>query len=283
MPELPEVHTTVEGLRQKILGQTITDVWSDFHIKTAHGERQNLKNKSHYAFFKKNALGAKIKNIERMGKNILIQLSNQHTIVVHMKMTGCLMYDVSDKFVHLVLQLSQGKNLVLSDVRKFASVSIVETSKLLGHERLNTLGPDALKISVKEFEKRLRSKKNWPIKSALLDQTIVAGIGNIYSDEMLFATSVHPLSSAGKIPSPKYAELHKAMKRILLFSIKHGGDSKSDYRNAFGEKGGFQNFHQVYGKKGEPCPKKTCAGIIQRTVVKGRSSHFCPKHQILYV
>lgn len=282
MPELPEVHTTIEGLKRKVLGQTITDVWSDFHIKTAHGERQNLKNKKHYAFFKKVATGAKIKNIERMGKNILIQLSNQHTIVVHMKMTGCLMYNVSDPFVHLKLKLSGGKNLVLSDVRKFASVSIVETNKLQEHERLETLGPDALKISPKEFEKRLRPKKNWPIKSALLDQTIVAGIGNIYSDEMLFATSIHPLSSVDKIPSPKYTELHKAMRRILLFSIKHGGDSKSDYRNAFGEKGGFQNFHQVYGKKGQPCPKKACAGIIARIVVKGRSSHFCPKHQKMY-
>lgn len=279
MPELPEVHTTIEGLKKKVLGQTITDVWSDFHIKTAHREKQNLKNKKHYVLFKKFATGAKIKSLERMGKNILIHLSSHHTIVVHMKMTGCLMYDVSDKFVHLVLKLSHGKNLVLSDVRKFASVSIIKTAKIKDHERLDTLGPDALKISPKEFEKRLKLKKNWPIKSAILDQTIVAGIGNIYSDEMLFAAGIHPLSSAGKIPSPKYAELHTAMRKILLFSIKHGGDSKSDYRNAFGEKGGFQNFHQVYGKKGAPCPKNACAGIIERIVVKGRSSHFCPRHQ----
>lgn len=279
MPELPEVHTTIEGLKKKILGRTIKAVWSDFHIKTAHSQRQNLKNKNHYALFKKIAVGAKIKNLTRMGKNILIHLANQHTMVVHMKLTGCLMYDVSDRFVHLKIKLDNGKDLVLSDVRKFASVSIIETPKLQEHERLDTLGPDALKISSEEFGQRLRLKKNWPIKSALLDQMVVAGIGNIYSDEMLFASSVHPLSLADKIPASKYAELYKTMRKILLFSIKHGGDSKSDYRNAFGEKGGFQNFHQAYGKKGQPCPKVGCPGIIARLVIKGRSAHFCPKHQ----
>jgi formamidopyrimidine-DNA glycosylase len=124
--------------------------------------------------------------------------------------------------------------------------------------------------------------KNIPIKSALLDQTAIAGIGNIYSDEILWQTSIHPLSSAGQIPKAKFAEIFKAMQTILKFSIKVGGDSKSDYRNAFGGKGGFQNFHQVYGKKGLQCPKNRCSGIIERTVIKGRSSHFCPKHQIKY-
>lgn len=115
-----------------------------------------------------------------------------------------------------------------------------------------------------------------------MDQKIIAGLGNIYSDEILWESSVHPLSSADKIPKAKLQKMHSIMQKILAFSIKHGGDSKSDYRNAFGEKGGFQNFHKVYGRKGQKCPKPTCGGIIERKMVRGRSAHFCPKHQIIY-
>ena len=290
MPELPEVHTTVEGLKGLVIGKTITDVWSDFHMETAHGHRNNLKNKKHYENFKKTVEGAKIKSVERRGKNILINLNNGHTIVVHMKMTGHLMYGATDKFVHLIFKLKnarstgsgQAKDLVLSDMRKFASVCLVRSEKLGEHEGLKNLGLDALKISLQDFKEKIKRKKNWPIKSALMDQTILAGIGNIYSDEMLWVSGVHPLSRASKVSSKKLAQIFEAMQKILRFSIKHGGDSKSDYRNVFGEKGGFQDFHKAYGRKGEVCSKPGCRGIIQRIVVRGRSAHFCSKHQNLH-
>lgn len=282
MPELPEVHTTVEGLKRVIVGKTIEGVWSDFHVGTAHGQRQTIKNKKYFEKFKRITKGAKIKSVERRGKNILIGLNNGQTIVVHMKMTGHLMYGATDKFVHLIFKLKNSKDLVLSDMRKFASVSIIKTEKLNEHESLAPLGPDALKIKEKDFRERIKQKKNWPIKSALLDQSVVAGIGNIYSDETLWETGIHPLSRPAKIPDKKFGEMFETSQKIMLFSIKHGGDSKSDYRNAFGEKGGFQDFHKVYGKKKEKCPKKNCGGIIERMVVKGRSAHFCPRHQKLY-
>ncbi len=303
MPELPEVHTTVEGIKKVAVGKTIKSVWSDFHIGTSHGERQTIKNKKYFEAFKKKVLGAKIISSERRGKNILVNLNNGFTFIIHMKMTGHVMYgkyefknkkwipvedgplqDPYNRFIHFVCTLSDDKHLVLSDTRKFASITIAETKNLQLHESIKTLGWEALdpKLKPEKFIEIIKTRKNMPIKSALLDQSGIAGIGNIYSDEILWKISVHPLSKAASIPNKKLLEMYKFMKEILKFSIKHGGDSKSDYRNIFGEKGGFQNFHKAYGKKNKKCPKKSCQGIIQRIVVKGRSSHFCPVHQKLY-
>src|SRR3990167_5848236 len=299
MPELPEVHTTVEGLKKLVINKMIRDVWSDFHVGTAVGARQTIKNRKYFDKFRKIVMGAKIKSLERRGKNILIHLSNKHTIVVHMKMTGHLMVgkykykkwvaiekgplqDSFNKFIHLVFSLSNKRHLVLSDMRKFASITIFKTEELHKHETLAELGPDPLdpNFSAEKFFEIIHSKKNTPIKSSLLDQSAVSGIGNIYSDEILWETGVHPFSKADKIPEKKLIEIFGVAQKILRFSIKHGGDSKSDYRNAFGEKGRFQNFHKAYGKKDQKCQKKNCLGIIQRTMIRGRSAHFCPKHQI---
>lgn len=294
MPELPEVHTTVEGLKKVIIGKTIKDVWSDFYVGAKYKDRQNIKNKKYFLKYKKIVKGAKIKSLDRRGKNILINLNPStnsgqanYTIVIHMKMTGHLMvknYEKEVKYIHLDFSFSNGKHLVLSDMRKFASVTISKTDELHLHDTVGKLGPDPLdpKFNATKFFDIIHSKKETPIKSALLDQNAISGIGNIYSDEILWQTSIHPLSKAGKIPEKKFAEIFRVMQKILRFSIKHGGDSKSDYRNAFGEKGGFQNFHKVYGKKGVKCPKNKCSGIIERTIVRGRSTHFCPKHQITY-
>jgi formamidopyrimidine-DNA glycosylase len=287
MPELPEVHTTVEGLKKVIIGKTIKEVWSDFYIGARYKNEQNIKNKKYFINFKKIVKGAKIKSLERMGKNILIHLNNGYTIVVHMKMTGCLMYKKdlsSEKYIHLYFPLSDKNYLVLADMRKFASVTISKTDEMHLHNTVGKLGPDPLgsKFNGQKLFESIHNKKGAPIKSALLDQSAIAGIGNIYSDEILWQTSIHPLSRADQIPEKKFGEIFKAMQKILRFSIKHGGDSKSDYRNAFGEKGGFQNFHKVYGRKGKKCPKPKCLGIIERMVVRGRSAHFCPKHQIKY-
>lgn len=336
MPELPEVHTTVAGIKKEVVGKKIKEVWSDFHVATAHGHRENLKNKKHYKIFVESVAGAKIVDAERKGKNILIHLNNDSTIVVHMKMTGHLMVgkyklmkapppapspkemgfkrkklsveregagpgrsyeqwqaleegplqDPYNRFIHFALSLSDGRSLVLSDTRKFASVYITKTQELHAHEHLSKIGPDPFDLSQNEFvtliQKAASSKKTAPIKSILMDQSVIAGIGNIYSDEILFEVGVHPESVASKVPTDLIKAMYKSMIKILAFSIKHGGDSKSDYRNIYGEKGGFQNFHKVYGKRGKKCAKKGCSGIISRIVVRGRSSHFCPIHQKIY-
>lgn len=290
MPELPEVHTTVEGLKTVVLNRTIKDVWSDFHIGSTHKNNKTIKNKKYFEFFKKKVIGQKIKSLDRKGKYILINLSGdqteEQTIIVHMKMTGCLMYkkNLDEKYTHLVFTLDKSDYLILSDLRKFASVSLIPSTKILSHPNIGKLGPDPLdpKFNSQKLYDIIHRQKNVPIKSALLNQNALAGIGNIYSDEILWKTGIHPLSLADRIPLKKFGEIFRVMQKILKFSIKHGGDSKSDYRNAFGEKGGFQNFHKVYGKKKEKCQRKGCGGIIERLVVRGRSAHFCPKHQKIY-
>jgi len=232
--------------------------------------------------------------LERRGKNILINLNPskisgqvKYTIIIHMKMTGHLMvenYEKENKYIHLYFLLSNKKNLVLSDMRKFASVTISKTEEIHLHDVIGKLGPDPLdlKFNAKILFEIMRRKKGMPIKSALLDQTAISGIGNIYSDEILWQSGIHPLSKTDKIPKKKFPEIFKAMQKILKFSIRHGGDSKSDYRNAFGGKGEFQNFHKAYGRKNQKCPKSKCSGIIKRMVIRGRSAYFCPKHQIKY-
>ncbi|MBN2093985.1 MAG: bifunctional DNA-formamidopyrimidine glycosylase/DNA-(apurinic or apyrimidinic site) lyase [Candidatus Zambryskibacteria bacterium] len=283
MPELPEVHTTVKGLKKFIIGKTIKSVWSDFHIGAKYNNKENIKNESYLKKFKELVEGTRIKSAERIGKNILIHLNNKHSIIIHMKMTGNLVYDKEVKFVHLKFTLSNNKKLILSDMRKFASITISPTIELQNHERISKLGVDALdpKLTSKKFFECLYNKRG-PIKSVLMDQESIAGLGNIYTDEILWESGVHPLSHPDKIPETKYKEIFKVMKKILHFSIKQGGDSKSDYRNIFGEKGNFQNFHKVYGRKSKKCPKRGCSGIIKRQTIGGRSAHFCPKHQIMY-
>lgn len=281
MPELPEVHTTIEGLKRVVIGKKIKEVWSDFHLGTSHSHKQNIKNFHYLQNLKKKIVGAKIKSINRLGKNILINLNNGVTIIVHMKMTGHLLvkgFEKEEKFIHFYISLSGNQKLALSDMRKFASVCIVETKKLGEHEGLKHLGPDALKISLEEFKNKIKSKK-WAIKKTLLDQTLVAGIGNIYSDEILWAAGVHPLSSSNKIKEADLKKMFQEMKKVLKKSIMLGGDSMSDYLNAFGEKGGFQKCHKAYRRTGLSCPKTGCRGKILRIMVAGRSSHFCPAHQ----
>lgn len=285
MPELPEVHTTVQGLKKTILGKKIVGVWSDFHVNTSHGERQNIKNKKYFSDFKKRIVDAKIVSVERFGKHIVINLSNKESVVVHMKMTGHLLvagFEKKKKFIHFVIYFLDKTKLAFSDIRKFGTICVAKTKEISEHPGIAELGPDALKISSKEFSTRIISKRNWPIKLALLDQGVIAGIGNIYSDEILWTAGVHPLSKSSAIPKKQLSRMYSASQKILEKSIGLGGDSMSDYINAFGEKGDFQNCHQAYRQTGKKCKKKGCGGIIRRLVIGGRSSHFCDKHQTKY-
>ena len=187
------------------------------------------------------------------------------------------------RFVHVVFNLSNGKHLAFADTRKFAKVFVFEIKDRNKISDLADLGPDPLEksFSATVMIERLMLRKNWKIKQALLDQEIIAGIGNIYSDEMLWNSNIHPLSIVSKIPPEKMKDLHKAMRDVLKKGLDFGGDSTSDYRNIHGLPGKFQHKHNVYRRAGKPCPKKD-GGIIQRVKVGGRSGHFCPVHQVLY-
>jgi len=292
MPELPEVQTTVDGLNKTVVGRRIASVWTDWP--------KMFRDKS-FSSFKKEVLGKKVLSASRRGKHVLINLSDDVTIIIHMKMTGHLLYggwkleggswkpkdkkgplnDPFNRFVHVVFSLSNEKHLAFSDTRKFGKVVFAKTSELAHSPHLAHLGPEPLNknFDYEIFAERLSKKPRGKIKSVLMDQTIIAGIGNIYSDEMLWRAGIHPETKTENIPAGKVRELFSAMKEVLRGGIEFGGDSMSDYRNIFGERGAFQERHRAYQRKGAKCEKKNCGGIILRKVVGGRSAHFCPKHQ----
>jgi formamidopyrimidine-DNA glycosylase len=285
MPELPEVQTTVNGLNRTVKGRTIVDVWTDY--KSMHKmHRGSIKDTEFFKKFKKLVKGQKILKAERRAKNILIHLSNKQTILAHMKMTGYFFYNppAGAPFVHLDFTLDNNKHLVFSDMRKFAKVTILPTSEVADSLHLTHLGPEPLdkSFTYKIFKERLLKKPKGKIKTVLMDQTLISGIGNIYSDEILWRGGVHPLSISSAIPERNLKEMYKATKETLKKGIDFGGDSMSDYRNIDGERGEFQDYHQAYRRTGKGCKKRGCKGIIQRLIVGTRSAHFCPVHQKHY-
>jgi formamidopyrimidine-DNA glycosylase len=304
MPELPEVQTTVDGINAKVKGLKIIAVWTNYD-SPFHRGKDNIKNPKYFSIFKKSVVGSKIIRAERQGKNVLIHLSNGQTILAHMKMTGHFMYgkyklsktakewlpsemksplaDPFNRHIRLLFTLSNGKHLAFADTRKFAKVFIFETKNCHKISDLADLGPDPLNksFSFQIMKDHLLLRKSWKIKQALLDQKIIAGIGNIYSDEMLWSAGIHPLSIVAKIPIEKMKRLYKAMRNVLKKGLNFGGDSTSDYRNIYGLPGKFQLKHNVYRQTGKRCSKKD-GGTIKRIKIGGRSGHFCPVHQKLY-
>lgn len=283
MPELPEVQTTVDGLNRTVKGRRILEV-STTYKSPFHRGKDNVKDPKFFRLFKKMVAGQKIINAKRRAKNVLINLENGYTIIVHMKMTGHFVYDRPDyQHLRLIFKLDDGKTLGLSDMRKFAKVTLVKTPDVEKSLHLEHLGPEPLEKNFQFpiFHSQLMKRRNAPIKQALMDQSLIAGIGNIYSDEILWRASVHPLSRVGKIPEKSMKMMFKAMKEVLRAGIEFGGDSMSDYRNIKGEKGEFQEHHRAYRRTGKACGKRD-GGTIARIVVGGRSTHFCPIHQKLF-
>ena len=298
MPELPEVTTTVSGLNETLPNLTIREVWTDYFLNTKSKRTDTIKNKKYFDYFRKEIVGAKVLNAERRGKNILIHLSNNKTMLIHMKMTGHLLYgkykfenkkwksyeeflsDPFSRFIHLLFTLSNGKHLAFSDMRKFAKVTLFETDKRASVSDLSKLGPEPIpNLSTKTLSSQLLKKPNGKIKTVLMDQSIIAGIGNIYSDEILWASGIHPERTVSRLSEKEIDDICKYTKKILTSSIKIGGDSMSDYRNIYGRKCGFQNAHNAYKRNKEKCLKNNCQGTIRREVIGGRSTHFCDIHQ----
>jgi formamidopyrimidine-DNA glycosylase len=304
MPELPEVQTTVDGLNKTVKGTVITDVWTDLAVKApslAH-HQTSTKSASFFKQFKKQIVGATIVKAERRAKNIFIHLDNKYSIWIHMKMTGHMMYgsymfdtkmkqwvpakeeknealrDPYNKYLHTVFSLSSGKKLVLSDVRKFAKVTMLRTDTI---DDVLTIGPEPLTplFTLALCTAQLMKRPTRAIKEVLLDQKIISGIGNIYSDEALWLAGIHPLRIVKTITPPEMKKLYQSIKIVLEKGIDFGGDSTSDYRDINGERGKFQAAHNAYRMTGKPCKKKGCPGTIVRIPFNGRGAHFCDLHQ----
>ena len=282
MPELPEVETTVRGLRKKVLKLVILDVWTDLKTKDPR-KKDTVANQKYFSVFKKEVKNKKIISVERKAKNILINLSGNKTILIHLKLTGYLFYGNNKNidYAHVIFTLSNKKYLILSDMRKFGKITLLNTDEMQQSKHLLNIGPDPLEKSfnLEKLKEVLNKKPNGKIKTVLIDQSIIAGIGNIYSDEILWHAGIHPERKISKIKPEEYKKILKCMKEVLNKGIYFGGDSMSDYKNINGLPGKFQLKHQAYQRTGEKCRKKNCKGVIIRKIINNRSAHFCSKHQ----
>lgn len=275
MPELPEVETVRKGLEKLVLKATIesVDVYWDRIIS---GPIEPTE-------FKHILMGEKIIEFDRRGKYIIIRFK-QWALVSHLRMEG--KYEVEEssaplkKHTHVVFHLADGRDLRYLDVRKFGRMTLVPIGEEFTATGIKLLGPEPTVETFDEaiFYKTLQTKKR-AIKPLLLDQKIVAGLGNIYVDEALFLAKIHPLRTANSLRKIEVSQLHEAIIKVLGDAVEAGGTTIRTYQNALGEAGSFQVKLSVYGKKGLPCVR--CGTPIEKIKVAQRGTHFCPNCQQL--
>jgi len=291
MPELPEVETTVRGLNRALnsLSARFIDVWTDCW--------KIIKKPANFENFRAEIKNKKIEKIWRRGKNIIFELSEGYSLLIHQKLTGHLLYgcwvkkngnwlpigngvlvDRVNNYIHLIFFLNNEKMIALSDLRKFAKVELWKTRELLNSNELNSLGPEILEKSftLEKFKGAL-SKKKGRIKEVLMDQAVISGVGNIYSDEALWRARVNPFKRVSDLTEGELGKIYDSLQDVLRKSIKLHGESFSDYRDVNGEKGGFDEIRMVYRREGEKCSR--CGAIIGRKKMGSRSAHFCPNCQ----
>lgn len=297
MPELPEVETVVRILNAKVAGAVISDVWLDWPkmIRDPHNPRHNFLDKKAVLNFKKNIKGKKILGLRRAGKNVLFDFVGGWTMLVHQKMTGHFLvgrWEVRGKnvlaispeqmktdqwngYVRAVFYLAGGEMLAFSDLRRFGKMILGPKDAIDSLPDIKMLGPDALAkdLTPKKFEAILKTQ-NRAIKTALMDPKVIAGVGNIYSDEALWRAGVHPERRANSLTSKECENLHKELRLILREAVKKRGTTVGDFRDPNGMAGDYAKSRRVYGLSGEACER--CGASIERKKVSGRSAHYCP-------
>lgn len=283
MPELPEVETIRIGLAKLLPGQMVADVWHDWHKSFPNAPADTAR------FL----IGAEIKKVRRRAKVLIIELSSAYSLVIHLKMTGQLVFvgnkrfgaghpsksligELPDKSTRVVLEFKDGSKLFFNDQRKFGWMRLIPSIEVPEIDFFKKVGPEPLDddFTVDRFIERLKRRKNSGIKAVLLDQTVLAGVGNIYADESLWAAKIHPATLVNKISGAKLVLLHSALIDVLKLSIKKGGSTDRNYRDAEGKKGSYLTFAQVFRREGQPCPR--CGTIIEKIRVAGRGTHICP-------
>lgn len=271
MPELPEVETVRRGLERLVRGKEIKRVRVGYAKMILTGAEE----------FERRLPGQTIQAIERRGKYLIFYLSD-NVLISHLRMEGKYFYYADQvperKHAHVFFDFSGGGTLVYEDVRKFGTMELLEEGDLEAYFAARRLGPEPTEADflLEPFAAALgRSKK--PIKSHLLDQSLVAGLGNIYVDEVLWRAQVHPARPSASLTAEEVTALHEETIAVLSLAVEKGGSTIRTYSNAFGEDGTMQDYHMVYGKTGQPCPR--CASPIEKIQLGGRGSHFCPHCQ----
>ena len=269
MPELPEVETVASGVHARVHGQTIQSVWTSNKPQTFKSTPETIAETLN---------GSRIERVHRVGKTIVVDLKRGGTeaqFLVHLGMTGRLLVSEPDVTVpphtHAIISLSGGRELRFVDARRFGRLSVF-TPHEQEHEPYTGQGKEPLLISLPDFIALFRGRKT-PIKAALLNQSLLHGVGNIYADEGLFRAGIRPKRHAGRLSRIELARLREALITVLKHAIELGGSSVSDYVDADGVRGFFQLEHRVYMRTGQPC--LVCGTPIRKIVIGGRSTHFC--------
>jgi formamidopyrimidine-DNA glycosylase len=275
MPELPEVETIRRDLDSRVSGRRVTAV----SLAPDSGRPVPVLKGIDETRFREGVVGARIESIERRGKYLLLRLDTGSMVVVHLRMTGVLLHRPADappdRFLRIVLPLDDGSELRFTDIRKFGGIWLVDD---IADAMATALGPEPLGEGFTEslLAEALAGRKA-PVKSIILDQRHIAGIGNIYADEACFAAGIDPRRTGASLTASDVKALHEAVRQVLLFGVESRGASFRDYQDADGKAGNMQMYVKVFRRTGRPC--YTCGTTIERTRVGGRSTHFCPQCQ----
>jgi formamidopyrimidine-DNA glycosylase len=287
VPELPEVETIRAGLAKLLPGMVVKDVWYDWDKSFPNAP----------ADVARFLVGSKIEKVRRRAKVLIIELSGGWALIIHLKMTGQLVFvgkgqrfgaghpgeeligELPVKSTHVILDFTDGSKLFFNDQRKFGWMRLMPALEIPEIDFFKKVGPEPLDddFTVDRFIERLQRRKNSNIKSVLLDQTVVAGIGNIYADESLWSAKIHPAALVKDIPKTKLVLLYNAVRDVLNLSISKGGSTDKNYVDAQGRKGSYLSFANVFRREGQPCPR--CGTPIEKIRVAGRGTHICPHDQ----
>ena len=286
MPELPEVETVRAGLERLVVGKQMQSVDYDTP-KSFPNTADDVAN-----FM----IGASISGVRRRAKVLIIDLSSSYSLVVHLKMTGQMVFvgnerfgaghpndslvgELPDKSTRVTVQFSDDSHLFFNDQRKFGWMRLLPTVEVPNIDFMQKVGPEPLSADFTPtvlFD-RLQRRKNTTIKAALLDQTVLAGIGNIYADESLWGAHMHPATRVSELSKEQIAILHQELQYVLRLAIEKGGSSDKNYVNAEGKKGSYIDFARVFRREGLACPR--CGTAIEKSRVAGRGTHTCPTCQ----
>lgn len=284
MPELPEVETIRLGLVKLLPERKVQSV--DFNWPKSFPNA--------LADVEKFVIGAKITEVKRRAKVLIIDLSTNYSLVIHLKMTGQLVFQSSevkfgaghpnaslvgnlpDKSTRVTLDFTDGSQLFFNDQRKFGWMRLIPTPEVMNLDFFKKIGPEPLSATFnwQDFRDRLQRRKNSNIKAALLDQTIVAGVGNIYADESLWGAKIHPATLVKNLSSQQIHKLYDELFFVLKLAIKKGGSTDRNYVDSSGKRGSYLSFARVFRREGLACPR--CGTVIAKTRVAGRGTHYCP-------
>ena len=288
MPELPEVETVRRGLSRLIIGKVVA-------AQTHDTEKGFPNTDADVASF---LIGATITDVRRRAKVLMIDLSTGYSLLIHLKMTGQLVFvgdtrfgaghpndslvnELPDKSTRVTLTFKDDTTLFFNDQRKFGWVRLMPTIEIPNIAFMQKVGPEPLakEFTAKEFMQRFTRRLKTTIKAALLDQSVVAGVGNIYADESLWGAKIHPSRLVGSVSEQEFEALFHELREVMNLAVEKGGSSNHTYVNAEGKKGSYMDFARVFRREGLPCPR--CGTIIEKSRVAGRGTHTCPYCQQL--